>query len=79
MIVGLDLALILAASKVRSDSQLVVKQIQREYEARNERMAHYLTSVEAHLDKLVEIESSIFPMKRTEKQMCWSELSLPCQ
>ena len=56
MIIGLDLALTLATSKVKvqSDSQLVVGQIQREYEATDECMAHYLTSVEAHLDKLVD-------------------------
>ena len=54
MIVGLDLALILATSKVevRSDSQLVVGQIQREYEAKDECMTHYLTGVEACLARL---------------------------
>ena len=56
MMVGLKLALALAALKIEilSDSQLVVRQIQREYEARDEHMAHHLNSVESHLDKLVD-------------------------
>ena len=56
MMVGLKLALAVVALKIeiRSDSQLVVRQIQREYEARDEHMAHHLNSVESHLDKLVD-------------------------
>ena len=44
IIVGLELALVLVKPKmeIQSDSQLVVGQIQREYEARDECMAHYL-------------------------------------
>ena len=51
MIVGLDLDLIFATTKVeiKSDSQLVVTWIQREYEARDEHMACYLAIMEARL------------------------------
>ncbi|RVW50665.1 Transposon Ty3-I Gag-Pol polyprotein [Vitis vinifera] len=42
---GLDLALALSVSKLRvySDSQLVVRHVQNEYEAKDARMARYLT------------------------------------
>ncbi|RVW72331.1 Transposon Ty3-I Gag-Pol polyprotein [Vitis vinifera] len=42
---GLDLALALSVSRLRvySDSQLVVRHVQKEYEAKYERMARYLT------------------------------------
>ncbi|RVX16026.1 hypothetical protein CK203_005787 [Vitis vinifera] len=42
---GLDLALALSVSKLRvySDSQLVVRHVQKEYEAKDARMARYLT------------------------------------
>ena len=51
---GLGLALALSASKLEicSDSQLVVRQIQGEYEAKDERMARYLSNVRNTLDKL---------------------------
>ncbi|RVX02217.1 hypothetical protein CK203_025411 [Vitis vinifera] len=54
ILVGLDLALMLVATKleIRSDSQLIVGQIQREYEAKNEHMARYLAMVEDQLKKL---------------------------
>ena len=44
VLAGLDLSLILAATKleIRSNSQLIVGQIQREYEANDECMALYL-------------------------------------
>ncbi|RVX02646.1 hypothetical protein CK203_016540 [Vitis vinifera] len=44
---GLDLALALSVSKLRifSDSQLVVKHVQEEYEAKDARMARYLAKV----------------------------------
>lgn len=35
-----------------SDSQLVIGQIQGEYEAKDERMARYLSKLQANLDKL---------------------------
>ena len=56
VLVGLDLALTLAATRlqIRSDSQLIIGQIQQEYEAKNERMAHYLAMVEDCLKKLDE-------------------------
>ena len=51
MIVGLDLDLMFATTKVeiKSVSQLVVRWIQRKYEARDEHMACYLAIVEARL------------------------------
>ena len=54
IIVGLELALALAASKaeIGSDSQLVVKQIQQEYEAKEERMTCHLNGVESRLTNL---------------------------
>ena len=56
ILVGLNLALALTATKVegRSDSQLVVGQIQREYEARDECMARYLAPVDAQMKKVEE-------------------------
>ena len=52
----LNLALTLAAVKLKIciDSQLIIEQIQKEYEAKNERMARYLTLVEDRLAKLGE-------------------------
>ena len=49
-----DLALVLEGTKleIRSDSHLIVEQIQREYETNDERMARYLAVVESHLKKL---------------------------
>ncbi|RVX23028.1 Retrovirus-related Pol polyprotein from transposon 297 [Vitis vinifera] len=51
---GLSLATTLNASKVKihSDSQLVVGQILKEYEANDERMAKYLLKVEESLSRL---------------------------
>lgn len=50
----MDLALTLAATKVeiRNDSQLIIEQIQKEYEVKDERMVCYLTLVENRLGKL---------------------------
>lgn len=50
----LDIALTLAAIKLKicSDSQLVIGQIQKEYEANDEHMAHYFTLVQVSLTKL---------------------------
>ena len=53
MLVGLDLTLMLAATRleVRRDSQPIFEQIQWEYEAKDERMARYLAMVEERLKK----------------------------
>ncbi|RVW70979.1 Transposon Tf2-2 polyprotein [Vitis vinifera] len=53
---GLDLALALSVSRLRvySDSQLVVRHIQKEYEAKDERMARYLTKVSDTLQRFTE-------------------------
>ena len=54
ILVGVNLALALIATKVerRSDSQIVVGQIQREYEVRDEGMARYLALVDAQMKKV---------------------------
>nr|CAN79683.1 hypothetical protein VITISV_011289 [Vitis vinifera] len=53
---GLDLALALSVSKLRiySDSQLVVKHVQEEYEAKDARMARYLAKVRDTLQQFTE-------------------------
>ncbi|RVW83019.1 hypothetical protein CK203_042508 [Vitis vinifera] len=53
---GLDLALALSVSKLRiySDSQLVVKHVQEEYEAKDARMARYLATVRDTLQQFTE-------------------------
>ncbi|RVW78122.1 hypothetical protein CK203_049729 [Vitis vinifera] len=53
---GLDLALALSVSKLRifSDSQLVVKHVQEEYEAKDARMARYLAKVRNTLQQFTE-------------------------
>ncbi|XP_034689166.1 uncharacterized protein LOC117917050 [Vitis riparia] len=63
---GLDLALALFVSKLRvySDSQLVVRHVQKEYEAKDERMVRYLTKVRDTLQRFT--EWTIEKIKRTE-------------
>ena len=67
--VSLKLALTLAASKIeiQSDSQLVVGQIQREYEARDECMTCYLNSVESRLAKLAYWRVKRIPREENKK------------
>ena len=56
VLAGLDLALMLAATKleIRFDSWLIVRQIQQEYKAKDECMTRYLAMAEEHLKKLNE-------------------------
>ncbi|KAL6334899.1 hypothetical protein AAG906_023704 [Vitis piasezkii] len=63
---GLDLALALSVSKLRvySDSQLVVRHVQKEYEAKDARMARYLTKVRDTLQRFT--EWTIEKIRRTE-------------
>ena len=63
---GLDLALALSVSKLRvySDSQLVVRHVQKEYEAKDARMARYLTKVRDILQRFT--EWTIEKIRRTE-------------
>ncbi|RVX18478.1 Retrovirus-related Pol polyprotein from transposon 17.6 [Vitis vinifera] len=63
---GLDLALALSVSRLRvySDSQLVVRHVQKEYEAKDARMARYLTKVRDTLQRFT--EWTIEKIKRTE-------------
>ncbi|RVW23544.1 hypothetical protein CK203_091507 [Vitis vinifera] len=53
---GLDLALALSVSKLRiySDSQLVVRHVQKEYEAKDAHMARYLAKVRNTLQQFTE-------------------------
>ncbi|RVW75279.1 Transposon Ty3-I Gag-Pol polyprotein [Vitis vinifera] len=63
---GLDLALALSVSRLRvySDSQLVVRHVQKEYEAKDERMARYLIKARDTLQQFT--EWTIEKIKRTE-------------
>ncbi|RVW96537.1 Retrovirus-related Pol polyprotein from transposon 17.6 [Vitis vinifera] len=63
---GLDLALALSVSKLRiySDSQLVVRHVQKEYEAKDARMVRYLTKVRNTLQRFT--EWTIEKIRRTE-------------
>ncbi|RVW96416.1 hypothetical protein CK203_029618 [Vitis vinifera] len=63
---GLDLALALSVSKLRvySDSQLVVRYIQEEYEAKDARMVRYLTKVKDTLQQFT--EWTVEKIRRTE-------------
>ncbi|RVW69828.1 Transposon Ty3-I Gag-Pol polyprotein [Vitis vinifera] len=65
---GLDLALALSASRLRvyNDSQLVVRHVQEEYEAKDERMTRYLTKVKDTLQRFA--EWTIKKIKRTENR-----------
>ncbi|KAL6314404.1 hypothetical protein AAG906_022487 [Vitis piasezkii] len=62
----LDLALALSVSRLRvySDSQLVVRHVQKEYEAKDARMARYLTKVRDTLQRFT--EWTIEKIRRTE-------------
>ncbi|XP_059590546.1 uncharacterized protein LOC132253155 [Vitis vinifera] len=64
----LDLALTLSVSKLRiySDSQLVVRHVQKEYEAKNARMARYLAKVRNTLQQFT--EWTIEKIKRTDNR-----------
>ena len=63
---GLDLALALSVSKLQvySDSQLVVRHVQKEYEAKDARMTRYLTKVRDTLQRFP--EWTIEKIRRTE-------------
>eukprot|EP00261_Vitis_vinifera_P024765 XP_010657208.1 PREDICTED: uncharacterized protein LOC104880867 [Vitis vinifera] len=63
---GLDLALALSVSRLRvySDSQLVVRHVQKEYEAKDARMTRYLTKVRDTLQRFT--EWTIKKIRRTE-------------
>ncbi|RVX09468.1 hypothetical protein CK203_015471 [Vitis vinifera] len=65
---GLDLALTLSVSKLQiySDSQLVVKHVQEEYEAKDARMARYLAKVRNTLQQFT--EWTIEKIKRTDNR-----------
>ena len=64
----MDLALALSVSRLRvySDSQLVVRHVQKKYEAKDARMARYLTKVRDTLQRFT--EWTIEKIKRTENR-----------
>ena len=70
VLAGLDFAITLAATRleIRSDSQLIIGQIQKEYEAKDEHMACYLTMVENRLKKLNEWVVRQAPWKEISKE-----------
>ena len=70
VLVKLDLALVLAATKleIRSDSLLIVEHIQQEYEAKDEHMTRYLAMVESHLKKLDKWVIRRVPVRRMGRQ-----------
>ena len=70
VLVELDLALVLAATKleIRSDSLLIVEHIQQEYEAKDEHMTRYLAMVESHLKKLDKWVIRRVPVRRMGRQ-----------
>ena len=63
---GLDLALTLSVSRLRvySDSQLMVRHVKKEYEAKDARMTRYLTKVRDTLQRFT--EWTIEKIRRTE-------------
>ncbi|RVW84025.1 Retrovirus-related Pol polyprotein from transposon 17.6 [Vitis vinifera] len=63
---GLDLVLALSVSRLQvySDSQLVVRHVQKEYEAKDARMTRYLTKVRDTLQRFT--EWTIKKIRRTE-------------
>ncbi|RVW53618.1 Transposon Tf2-8 polyprotein [Vitis vinifera] len=65
---GLNLALALSVTKLRvySDSQLVVRHVQKEYKAKDARMTQYLTKVKDTLQRFT--EWTIEKIKRTENR-----------
>lgn len=74
--IGLDLALTLAATRLEvcSDSQLIIEKIQKEYEAKDERMTHYLTLVEACLGKLGKLAVKRVPQIKNLKVDALAEI-----
>ena len=67
--VRLDLVFTLATIwlEICSDSQLIVGQIQKMYEAKDECMTHYLTLVEECLGKLDELTVRHVPQTKNSK------------
>ena len=72
---GLGLATTLNALKVKihNDSQLVVGQIRKEYEAKDERMAKYLLKVQESLSQLGEWVLEKIPREKMCKPTLWQE------
>ncbi|RVW61661.1 Retrovirus-related Pol polyprotein from transposon 297 [Vitis vinifera] len=68
---GLALALTLSVSKLRSDSQLVVNHVQKEYEAKDERMARYLAKVRDTLQRFTNGRSKKSNELKMDAQMPW--------
>ena len=75
----LVLALALSVSKLRvySDSQLVVRHVQEEYEARDERMMRYLTKVRDTLQRFVEWTIEKIPRTNNGRADALAGIPLP--
>ena len=76
---GLDLALTLSVSKLRvyNDSQLVVRHVQEEYEAKDERMTRYLTKVRDTLQRFVEWTIEKIPRTNNGRADALAGIPLP--
>ena len=53
--------------EVCNDSQLVVKQIEDDYEAKNEKMIHYLKNVRELLKKFVRVQVRHIPRTKNSR------------
>lgn len=71
IIVGLDLAIALTIAKIeiKSDSKLMVRQIHKEYEAKDEHMARYLALMAAWTKKLEEWKSNEYLKRKIGELM----------
>ena len=69
IIVGLDLPISVSLEKIirRSDSQLVVEQVNREYETRDQRMAKYVTLIKLRLGSFMAWRLEQVPRSCNEK------------
>ena len=69
ILVGIELAAAISADKliIRSDSQLVVGQVNLEYKSRDPRMAKYVNLVKQHLDSLSAWKLEHVPKDYNEK------------
>ncbi|XP_077217983.1 uncharacterized protein LOC143852483 [Tasmannia lanceolata] len=77
LLAGMKLAIQTQARKLKaySDSQLVVKQIQGSYEARDDGMGKYLAQVRALADKFTSFEVMRVPRTENEKANILSKLA----
>ena len=77
MIAGLKLAIDLSAQQltIHSDSQLVVSQVNGDYQAREENMQNYLVKVRQLMAALKEVKVEYIPRERNERDDELSKLA----